>query len=669
MIAVNAQRGFVAAGVALATALVLLLACGERSQDRLVASGDDGSGHAAPSSATVRANQAVLDELPFEDERDFESARRGFIAARQDPEILSEEGRTVWNVNDYTFEEGASPDSVNPSLWRQAKLNNIHGLFKVTDRIYQVRGYDLANLTLVEGDRGWIVIDVMTTKETASASMALARKHLGDKPVTGVVYTHSHIDHFGGVRGVVDDDDLARGVPVIAPEGFLEEAVSENVLAGNTMTRRALYMFGFLLGRHPRGHVDSGLGKGSAPGTYGLIAPTHVITGDAEKLVIDGVEMIFHNTPGAEAPAEMMISLPQFSAICGAENVSHVFHNVLTLRGAKVRDALRWSGYIDEFIERASDADVLFASHHWPTWGNAEIVDHLEKQRDIYKYIHDQGLRFANRGLTPREIAEEIELPESLAKTFAVRGYYGTVSHNVKAVYQHYFGWFDGNPANLEPLPPVDAAHRYVEAMGGGQAVLDRAQQVAEKGEYRWAAELLNHLVFAEPDHREAKSALADVYDQLGYQAESGPWRDFYLTGANELRHGMAPLNANLTPIEVVAAMPTALFFDALAVRLDGAEAEGDDTVLNFVFSDIDETHVVDIENAVLHHREGVARSDAHATVTLTRDTWDRLLAQQTSLQSAIVDGEISVDGSVLRLVGFFAMLDTPDPHFPVVLP
>ncbi len=653
----------------LLSGLVVALACGSDAPPRLVPSGDDGSGHTAPSEATLRKNAAVLEALPFADESDFERARRGFIAARKQPVIADADGNVVWNLDDYAFETGDTPDSVNPSLWRQAKLNNIHGLFRVTDRIYQVRGYDLANMTLIEGDTGWIVIDVMTTRETANAAMELVREHLGQRPISAVIYTHSHIDHFGGIRGVLSDEDLERGTPIIAPEGFLEEAVSENVLAGTAMSRRASYMFGFLIDRHARGHVDSGLGKGTAPGSYGLVAPTEIVDGIERTIEIDGLTMVFQNTPGAEAPAEMMIYFPELAAMCGAENVSHVLHNVLTLRGAKVRDALRWSGYLDAAIARAKNTQVLFASHHWPTWGNAEIVDYLKKQRDIYKFIHDQGLRLANRGLTPREIAEEIELPESLAKTFAVRGYYGTLSHNVKAVYQHYFGWFDGNPANLEPLPPEDAAVRYVAAMGGSASVLEKAKAAYDAGEYRWAAELLNHLVFAQPGNDAARGTLANTYDQLGYQAESGPWRDFYLTGAEELRGGIRELNANLAPIDVISSMPTSLFFDALAVRLDSREAEGKDTVLNFVFSDIEQTHVVELENAVLHHHEGAAREDADATVTLTRTAWNDLLAQKTSLQQQILDGGISVDGSVLRLVQFFAMLDQPDPTFDIVVP
>ncbi|MEO1913240.1 MAG: alkyl sulfatase dimerization domain-containing protein [Myxococcales bacterium] len=650
---------------------VLALSCSsDTAPEKLAAAGDDGSGHTAPTEQTLRANAAVLKTLPFDDRTDFDLAKRGFIGARKDPKILDAKGNVVWNLDDYRFETGDAPASVNPSLWRQAKLNSIHGLFKVAPRIYQVRGYDLANMTLVEGDTGWIVIDVMTTEETARAAMDLVREHLGTKPVKAVIYTHSHIDHFGGIRGVLPDADAAAGVPIIAPDGFLEEAVSENVLAGTAMARRASYMFGFLLERNARAHVDSGLGKGTAPGTYGLVAPTELVTGVERVMNLDGLEVVFQNTPGAEAPAELMAYFPTLRAMCGAENVSHVLHNVLTLRGAKVRDALRWSAYLEDAIARASDVDVLFASHHWPTWGHDEIIAYLKKQRDIYKYIHDQTLRFANRGYTPREIAELITLPDSLSKTFAVRGYYGTVSHNSKAVYQHYFGWFEGNPAGLNPLPPEEEAVRYVDAMGGAAAVLEKGLAAYGDGDYRWAATMLNHLVFADPTHTGARQALADVYDQLGYQAESGPWRDFYLTGAGELRGNALPASRDaITPIDIVQSMPTHLFFDALAVRLNGEEAADKDTVLNFVFTDIDETHVLEIENGVLHHARSDARSDADVTVTLTRGDWNKLIANTVTLQELIFDGRIDVDGSTLSLIGFFAMLDEQDPAFSIVVP
>ena len=665
--------------LSLLSAVLLTVACedGPKGIDPSASpagsAGRDEAGRAAPTAFTIAANRAVREALPFDDTSDFENARRGLIGARATSMIARADGGVVWDLDQYRFQDDAeeAPDSVNPSLWRQARLNRIHGLFEVVPGIYQVRGYDLANMTLVKGDTGWIVIDPMTTIETATAALELVREHLGERPVKALIYTHSHIDHFGGAKALVSDDDLARGVPVIAPSGFLVEAVSENVLAGVAMTRRATYMFGFLTERSARGHVDSGLGKQSTPGTFSMARPTETITDTGTELTIDGVRMVFQNTPGAEAPAEMMIHLPDFRALCGAENVSHVLHNVLTLRGAKVRDALMWSNYIDETIDLfANDIDVIFGSHHWPTWGRENVVAYLKKQRDIYKFIHDQTLRLANQGFTSAEIAEQIELPESLRRNFATRGYYGTVSHNSKAVYQHYFGWFDGNPANLHPLPPVEEAVRYVEAMGGAAVVVDKGKAAYDAGDYRWAATLLSHVVFAEPANASAAALLADTYDQLGYQAESGPWRDFYLTGAQELRRGIEPLPVSRTgTAEVIAAMPTHMFFDALAVRLIPEEAEDDDTVLNFVFTDIDETHVVTIENAVLHHRQGEVDPEASATIRLSRAAWNEIVAQTATLQSKVLAGEISVEGSPLALVGFFGMLSEEVPAFEIVRP
>jgi alkyl sulfatase BDS1-like metallo-beta-lactamase superfamily hydrolase len=649
--------------------LSMFAACGA-PEPHPVASGDDDSGRAAPSSFTLVANAAVLGQLPFEDESDFENARRGLIAQRSDPLIRAADGREVWNLEKFAFETGDAPGSVNPSLWRQAKLNAIHGLFEVTDGIYQVRGYDLANMTLVAGETGWIVIDPLTTLETGRAALALVAEHLGERPVRALVYTHSHIDHFGGARAVLPDLEASAGIPVIAPEGFLVEAVSENVLAGTAMSRRAGYMFGLLLEPGPRSHVDSGLGKATAIGTFGLVPPTVIISETPTEFTLDGVRLVFQNTPGAEAPAEMMIWLPEKKALCGAENVTRVLHNLYTLRGAKVRDALRWSGYLDEALARFGDAEVLFASHHWPTFGNANVVVYLKQQRDLYKYIHDQTLRLANHGKTPVEIAEEIRLPDSLAQTFGNRGYYGTVSHNAKAVYQHYFGWFDGNPANLHPLPPEQAAPRYVEFMGGADALLEKAQAAYDAGEYRFVAMVLNHLVFAEPANQRARELLARTYDQLGYQSESGPWRDFYLTGALELRGATErrPFGGTAAA-DVVAAMPSGLFFDALAVRVNGEKAEGEHVVLNFEFTDVGETHVLELENAVLHHRQTEARPDADATVKLARATWNQVVLGTKTLPGAILAGEVDVDGSRLALIGFFSSLDGFEPGFEIVLP
>ncbi len=666
-------RALRACGLCVSILVLALGGCSERPGEpgRLAASEDDASGHVAPSSFTVDANAKVLGELPFADESDFADAKRGFLAAREDAVIRTESGQVVWNLDDFTFEEGDSPDSVNPSLWRQARLNRIHGLFQVQERIYQVRGYDLANMTLVAGDTGWIVIDAMTTRETAQAALDLVAATLGPRPISALIYTHSHIDHFGGARAVIPDPAAAKDVPVIAPEGFLVEAVSENVLAGTTMARRAAYMFGFLLGRGPRGHVDSGLGKASTPGTFGLVAPNRFVSETPTEMTLDGVRFVFQNTPGAEAPAEMMIWLPDLHALCGAENVTHTLHNLYTLRGAKVRDALLWSNYLDQAIALfGADVEVLFASHHWPIQGNARVVGYLKKQRDLYKYIHDQTLRLANHGLTPREIAEEIRLPDSLALTFGNRGYYGSVSHNAKAVYQHYFGWFDGNPANLDPLPPEEAAPRYVEFMGGADALLEKARAAYEKGEYRFIAMVLNHLVFADPDNEAARELLARCYDQLGYRAESGPWRDFYLTGANELRRGATAMPVRTTgTLDIVSAMPSGLFFDALAVRLNGEKAAGEHVVLNFEFPDIDESHVLEVENAVLHHWEAPARADADATLRVARSTWNEIVIGQRTLQGAILSGDVDIDGSRLAVLGFFGMLDTFEPTFEIVRP
>lgn len=653
--------------LAAAVLAVAICACGNDERRPDVVATDEA--RTPPTRFTVEANRRVAERLELDDPRDFEDARRGFVAAREDPVIRDGAGRVVWNTADYDFQQGPAPDSVNPSLWRQARLNSIHGLFRVSERIYQVRGYDLANMTLVRGDTGWIVIDPLTTQETAAAALELANLHLGARPVVAVIYTHSHIDHFGGARGVVGDRDLERGVAVIAPEGFVTEAVSENVLAGNAMSRRAAYMYGFFLGWGPRGHVDSGLGKAPTVGTFGLVAPTELVSDTGTEKTIDGVRIVFQNTPDAEAPAEMMFYLPDEKALCGAENVTHTLHNLYTLRGAKVRDALRWSGYIDEALRLFADAEVVFASHHWPTWGHTNVRDYLAKQRDLYKYLHDQTLRLANHGETMDEIAESLEMPESLDATFAARGYYGTVRHDAKAVYQRYFGWFDGNPSNLDPLPPVEEARRYVEFMGGAEALVEKARASYESGDYRWVATVVRHAVFADPGDEAARELLAAAYDQLGYQAESAPWRDFYLSGATELRRGIGEVSIDTRSPDVVAAMPTELFFDALAVRLDGSAADGFEGVFNFEFTDLGETHVVEVSNAVLRHRLGAPREDADATVKLARSTWNRIATGRATMPGKILTGEVDVDGSRIALLRFFALLDEFSPTFPIVTP
>ncbi len=578
--------------------IILALAlsgCGKREEAPTFAGANlppDVAGNTAPSAQTAALNASVADSLPLADQQDFDDAQRGLIASDAELRVASAEGTPIWDMGAYGFIEGDPPPSVNPSLWRQARLNNIHGLFEVTKGVYQLRGYDLANMSLIEGETGWIVVDPLTAEETARAAISFAREHLGDKPVSAVIFTHSHIDHFGGVLGILTPEEAeARQVPIIAPELFIDEATSENIIAGVTMSRRALYMFGLRLPRGERGHVGSGLGKGPAHGTFGILQPTETISKTTTELTIDGVQFVFQNAPGSEAPAELTFYLPDLKTFCGAEVVSHNMHNLYTLRGAKVRDAIKWSGYIDEALARFGDAEVYFGSHHWPIWGNERIIDFLEKQRDMYKYINDQALRLALHGYTPREIAEHLELPESLRTSFPNRGYYGTLKHNAKAVYQRYFGWYDGNPANLDPLPPTEAGAKYVELAGGAANLLQSAQAAYDKGEYRWVAEVVNHLVFADPDNQEARDLLARAYDQLGYQAESGPWRDVYLTGAFELRHGGPDEGINLaSAIDMLKHAPLERFLDAMAVRLNAPKAEGKEMIVNLIFTDLDVT-------------------------------------------------------------------------------
>ncbi|MEB2343691.1 MAG: MBL fold metallo-hydrolase [Deltaproteobacteria bacterium] len=630
----------------------------------------DAAGATPATATTIAAQAAVASALPLADAQDFEDASRGLLASDPDLVVRAPSGPPIWDLPAYDFVTGEAPPTVNPSLWRQAKLNGQHGLFRVTEGVHQLRGYDISNLTIIDGATGWIVVDPLTTQETAAAALAFARQHLRPRPIVAVVFTHSHVDHFGGIAAVLPDEAAAAGVRVIAPAGFVEEATSENVLAGVAMGRRATYMFGTDLPRSPRGHVDTGLGKGPARGTMGLRLPTETIDHTGQELVIDGVRFVFQYAPHSEAPAELTFYLPEKQAWCAAEIATHTLHNLYTLRGAKVRDALLWSGYIDEAMRRWPDAEVVFASHHWPVWGKERIHDFLAKQRDVYKYIHDQTLRLANAGLGPEEIAEQLELPEALRTAFAVRGYYGTVSHDAKAVYQNYFGWFDGNPAHLDPLPPAEAARRYVEFMGGAAEVKRKARESFERGEYRWVAMVMHHAVFADPDDAEARELLARAYDQLGYQAESGPWRDVYLSGAHELRHGITtPPLATASLMGLLRHLPLKRFFDAMAVRVVGPKAAGRELTLNFVFTDLGETHVVELSNGVLHHHEAEADPGADVTVRLTREFLLRLSTGQAGLREMIFSDDLHVEGSRTALLGFFSLLDRPDGRFPIVTP
>jgi len=615
-----------------------------------------------PATEATRAAQIrTLGALPPDDGGDFALARRGFIGTLPDAAIGSS-----WSMAPFAFLEDERPETANPSLWRQARLNALHGLFEITPGVYQVRGFDLSNITFIEGERGYIVIDPLISAEPAAAALALMRQHRGDKPVTAVIYTHSHVDHYGGVRGVISDADIAAGLQIVAPEGFLEAAVSENVLLGNAMGRRATYMYGSLLPRDPRGHIDAGLGKTVSLGSVSLVPPSRSISRTGERLVLDGVEIVFQVTPDTEAPAEMNFFFPKFRALCMAENCTCHLHNIYTPRGAQVRDAKAWSFYIDEALDLfGGQSDVLFASHHWPRWGGEAASVFLRKQRDLYKYIHDQTLRLANHGLTPLEIAETLELPPTLKAEWHTRGYYGTLNHNAKAVYQRYLGWFDGNPANLHKLPPSEAGRRYVELAGGAKSLLDHARAAFDRGEYRWVAEVVNHLVFADPANAEARELQADALEQMGYQAESGPWRAFYLTGAQELRN---PRPAAAAPRQGAAgqlrALPADALLDSLSVRLNGEKAGEERIAFTAVFEDCGETFAVAVENAVLRHKPGVGGPE----VRLTRNLLVDLVIGQAQLATAEAEGLVRGPG-LTELTNLLPLLDRFDFWFEIVLP
>jgi alkyl sulfatase BDS1-like metallo-beta-lactamase superfamily hydrolase len=664
--------------IALALLATSALACGEAERPpapsapaaEAGAEAPDAHGFSAPSAATAQANATFAAALALDDPADFEDAKRGLVASDPDMQLTTATGRP-WSQRLFGFVDGDAPASVNPSLWRQAKLNGQHGLFQVAEGLYQVRGYDVSNMSWIRGETGWIVVDPLTSVESAAAAHALARKHLGGEPVVAVIFTHSHVDHFAGVKAVLPDGS-SEGVRIVAPRRFVEEVTSENVLAGPAMGRRAGFQFGTDLPHGPRGYVDTGLGKQPLAGTTSFALPTDEVDRTPQELEIDGVAFVFQYAPESEAPAELAFYLPAQRAYCGAEIVSHNMHNLYTLRGAKVRDALKWSGYIDDAIQRFPDVQVVFQSHHWPVWGNERALAYLKGQRDTYRFLHDQTLRLANQGATAREIAEQLELPPSLARSFANRGYYGTLRHNVKAIYQFYFGWYDANPANLDPLPPVELGAKYVEAIGGAAAVKQRARAALAAGEYRWAATLLDHLVFAGPDDAEAKELLASAYDQLGYQAESGVWRSAYLTGAQELRRGPpdhAGLEARFAG-DILARIPLDLFFAAMATRVNGPKAAQQEPVtFNFVFTDVGETHVLRLENAVLHHWKRDAAPDAAATVKLTRGMLVKMGTGEVRLRDFAFSDELDVDGSRMALLSFFQLLDRPDASFAIVTP
>lgn len=623
------------------------------------------------SASTARSNAEVLNQLPFDDETDFENARRGLIATASG-QITNDAGEVVWDIDKWGFLEGDAPDTVNPSLWRQSKLTSIAGLFKVTDGVYQARGFDLSVTSFLETDGGWVVVDPLISVEPMRAAFALVREHVADLPVVAVIYTHSHVDHYGGVRAVVSDDDVAAGrVKIVAPVGFLEESVSENVLLGNVMSRRASYMYGNLVGWDPRRGVGAGLGQLTSTGTVTLIPPTDIVSETGQEMTIDGLHIVFQHTPGAEAPAELCFYLPEKNALCMAEIATHTLHNVYTLRGAKIRDARIWSQHIaDALSMHGETAEVLFSSHHWPTWGNAEIVAFLKGQRDLYRYLHDETLRLANHGYNYTEIAELIELPGGIAKHFASRGYYGSVSHNVKAIYVYYLGWFDANPANLHPLPPVQTAKKYVEYMGGADAVLERARQDFAAGNYRWVATVLNEVVFADSDNEAARHLQADTLEQLGYQAENGTWRDFYLSAAKELRDGVMVLpTPNTASPDSVRAMSVPMFLDYLAVLLKGPEADGKEYVFNVEFTDIGERYLLEIGNGVLNYTVDAASDGPHAALAMTRSGLDAIVLGQATLADLQEDGTVTIEGDAAAFMDFVGLLDSFELWFNIATP
>ncbi len=622
--------------------------------------------------ATAAHNAAVRSARNFGDDADFSRASRGLLAQLSPAIIADANGTVVWNQEQFAFLDEQCPAEANPSLWRQAQLNRNHGLFEVVEGIYQVRGYDLSNISFVRTETGWIVIDPLTSATTAAAARQLVDDHFGARPIVAVIYTHSHVDHYGGIRGIVTDEEVASGaIRLIAPVGFLEAAISENVIAGPAMTRRAMYMYGPLLPVGPRGHIDAGLGKTVPVGNVGLIAPTESIGETGETLTIDGVRIEFQMTPGTEAPAEMNFYFPGFRAVCMAENCAATLHNVYTPRGAEIRDALGWSRYINEAIELFLDrSDVAFASHHWPRWGREDMHAFLSGQRDIYRCLHDETMRLANHGHTPLEIAELIEVPAAIVDEWFNRDYYGTINHNVKAVYQRYLGWFDANPAHLHPLPPVEAGAKFVEYMGGADAVLERAEADYARGEFRWVAQVVNHVVFADSSNARARLLQANALEQLGYQAESGPWRAFYLMGAHELRNGTPSIPGlrSTASLDVMRAMTPAMVLDNCGVKLNTPRALGHEFVFAFDFTDHAVQCDVVLHNGVLHvnYRRG---ADATATITTDVVTFASLASHSTTVGDHLANGTLAIDGDRIAFETFIGLLDQFDLFFAIIEP
>ena len=626
------------------------------------------------SGITAQKQKAFAQTLPLADRQDFEFADRGFMGTRPDPLIKRDDGQSAWNLAAYDFLKGEAPATVNPSLWRHAQLLSKHGLYKVSDRVYQVRGFDISNITFVRGDTGWIVIDPLTMKETAKAAMDLVNEKLGKLPVTAVVYTHSHSDHFGGVRGVVDEADVKSGkVAIVAPIGFMEEVAAENILAGNAMSRRAQYQFGIMLPPGVEGQVSAGIGQTIPKGSITLIPPTISIDRTGQELTLDGVKVRFQYTPGTEAPAEMNLYFPELRILDMAENANVSMHNILTPRGALVRDSKAWADDLTESLRLFGDiSDVMITSHGWPRFGGAVVRDFLADHRDAYKYLHDQTVRMMNLGMTGDEIAAKIQLPPALNKSWFNRGYYGSMSFNSRAVYQRYMGWYDANPAHLVPSSPAETGKRYVAAMGGAVKVKAMAAEAAGKGDYAWAASLLNHAVMADDGDKEAKTMLAAAYRQMGYQTENSLWRNIYLTGADELKGGVRKLPTSMAPLDMITALESQMIFDVLAIRLNADKAGDARLKMVFAFPDRKERFLVEVRNGVLVAQPSTQDANGgeekvDATLTVARPVFLDSLFRGTSLVPKILTGEVKLEGdraAMSRLVGWFDAFPT---DFPIV--
>jgi len=624
----------------------------------------------AATAATQQANAAMLTQMPFADRQDFDDAQRGWLGTQGSNKILDAHGNVVWDF-DYAFlKSDVVPPTVNPSLWRQAQLNAKNGLFKVVDRIYQVRGFDISNMTIIEGDTGLIIIDPLMSKETAQAALELYYQHRPKKPVVAVIYSHTHADHFGGVQGIVSEADLKAGkVKIYAPDGFMKEAVSENIYAGNATKRRSEYMFGVFLPKGEKGQVDTGLGKTLSLGTITLLPPTDEIKTTGETRTIDGVQVEFEMAPSTEAPAEMLMYFPQFKALCAAEDAIHTLHNFYTLRGAKTRDAAKWSSVLDETLDRyGARSEVMFAQHQWPIWGHERIQTFLGNERDEYKFINDQSLRLINEGYTKTEIGEMVKLPPALAKQWYLRGYYGTVNHNAKAVYDFYMGWYNGNPADLDPLPPVETAQHYVKFMGGANNIIRQARESYAQGDYRWVAQVMKQLVYADSKNQAARNLEADALEQLGYQTEAGTWRNEFLVGAQELRNGPAVGTATDTvDPDTMRAMSDPMFLDFLAIRLNGERAAETKLAINWVQPDTGKRYGLSIENGVFLYKADFQYDKPDATLTITRNDLIALLVKQKTMQQELATGQAKLVGDPRALGTWFGLLDQFPPEFPIM--